>query len=57
MPFSERHPSLGRPVYVRLLDVLLKKCELPDGFTSWAEYDGEDTDEDASTELRDGAQV
>ncbi|CAN0249110.1 unnamed protein product [Scytosiphon promiscuus] len=32
IPFSERHPSLGRPVYTRLLDVLLAKCELPAGF-------------------------
>lgn len=57
IPFSERHPSLGRPVYTRLLDVLLAKCELPAGFVSWDEYCGEDVDEDALTELREGAQV
>ncbi|CAN0320553.1 unnamed protein product, partial [Discosporangium mesarthrocarpum] len=35
VPFSERHPSLGRPVYERLLDVLLTQCEYPTDFTSW----------------------
>lgn len=57
VPFSERHPALGRPVYVRLLDVLLSKCELPVGFISWDQWEGEDVDEDALTELREGAQV
>lgn len=57
MPFSERHPSLGRPVYVRLLNVLLAKCELPAGFVSWSTYTGDNFDEDAITELREGAQV
>eukprot|EP00903_Cladosiphon_okamuranus_P012346 g11575.t1 len=56
VPFSERHPSLGRPVYTRLLDVLLSKCELPAGFVSWDDYCGDDVDEDALTELREGAQ-
>ena len=57
MPFSERHPSLGRPVYVRLLDILLSKCELPEGFVSWDDLDADETDEDSLTELREGAQV
>ncbi|CAN0184108.1 unnamed protein product, partial [Ectocarpus sp. 8 AP-2014] len=56
VPFSERHPSLGRPVYVRLLNVLLAKCELPAGFVSWSTYTGDNFDEDAITELREGAQ-
>ncbi|CAN0497625.1 unnamed protein product, partial [Laminaria digitata] len=57
VPFSERHPSLGRPVYVRLLDILLSKCELPEGFVSWDELDADEADEDSLTELREGAQV
>lgn len=59
VPFSERHPSLGRPVYTRLLDVLLSKCELPAGLVTWDSFegDGDDIDEDALTELREGAQV
>ena len=57
LPFSERHPSLGRPVYVRLLDVLLSKCELPEGFVSWDDQDADEADEEAFSELREGAQV
>lgn len=44
-------------MYARLLDVLLSKCELPEGFVSWDEYDADEADEDSLTELREGAQV
>lgn len=44
-------------MYVRLLDILLSKCELPEGFVSWDEYDADEVDEDSLTELREGAQV
>lgn len=40
-----------------MLDVLLSKCELPAGFVSWDDCCGDDVDEDALTELREGAQV
>lgn len=42
---------------MRLLNVLLAKCELPAGFVSWSTYTGDNFDEDAITELREGAQV
>lgn len=57
VPFSARHPSLGRPVYVRLLDVLLSKCEFPEGFVSWEDQNADVVDEDSLMELREGAQV
>lgn len=46
-------------MYTRLLDVLLSKCELPAGLVTWDSFegDGDDIDEDALTELREGAQV
>lgn len=44
-------------MYTRLLDVLLSKCELPAVFVSWDDFCGDDVDEDALTELREGAQV
>ncbi|CAM9929851.1 unnamed protein product [Choristocarpus tenellus] len=55
VPFSERHPSLGRPVYERLLDVLLNQCEFPPDYSSSEEYQG-GVDLDALEELREGAQ-
>ncbi|CAM9684349.1 unnamed protein product [Chrysoparadoxa australica] len=56
VPVSERHPSLGHPVYVKLLDVLLAQCQYPQNFSSFDSYSEEHWDPEAFRELREGAQ-
>ncbi|CAM9851993.1 unnamed protein product, partial [Phaeothamnion confervicola] len=63
VPVSERHPALGRPLYARLLTVLLRQCQYPPGFDGWSNGGGGRDDdgggpdaEDAFRDLREGAQ-
>ena len=49
---SERHPQLQEPLFSRLLEISLKQAELPQEFTSWAEWGG-DEDEDSFYRFRE----
>jgi len=52
VPVAERHPQLQESLFSRLLQLALKQAELPAGFTSWAEWGGDD-DADSFHRFRD----
>ena len=39
VPTAERHPSLAAPLFAQLLDVLVRQCAYPRGFTCWDEHE------------------
>jgi hypothetical protein len=53
IPLEERHPDLGAPLYLKVLQVLLLQCTYPQNFTNW---DEEDLDEDDFMGFREGPQ-